>query len=182
MFTSKSIGAAVRHTTAAFLLGGLALTATAGPADAQALYGGGKISANAECFLATNYARVGVHVQNPARFSSTGLVYYTQLWAKGRWESRWNFISQAQSPVINTWTNNGGILINMPKQVFLGTFTGAYNGTYDIYIQYWYRVPTSSGWTGPYGFNVSLDPDSVISTISNDGFGNLASRTSDCNL
>ena len=71
--------------------------------------------------------------------------------------------------------------MNNPTRIFNGSFTGS-NGSFEIYVQYWYRVPTATSWTQMFGFNLSADPDSHINVVSNDGFGNLSSETGRCSL
>ena len=183
MFKSNRIRPVALRLTAALVVGSFALAATATPTEAQALSGGGKIYAVADCYLATNTAPVSVTVMNPSKFSTSGLVYYVKLWAKGSWETNWTLIKEAQTGTIKTWqTINSYTTMNNPTRIFTGSFTGAYNGSYDIYIQYWYKTPTATTWTSMYGFNVSADPDSHISVVSNDGFGNLWSETGRCTL
>jgi len=187
MFKNRVAGA-LRTVAAALVLATLAFTSMAATTNAQALSGGGMVSADAVCYPAGNRADVTVSVMNPQAFSSTGLVYYTQLWAKLHSSGTWNLISQAQSPTINTWTvtrDSMGtpMLFNNPTVIFSGAFIGLYDGVYDIYIQYWDRTPASTTWAGPFGFSVASDRDSTISTKSYDAFGNLYQlRTSDCNL
>jgi hypothetical protein len=193
MFQSKIIGkasVAVRRVAAVALVGSLCLIGTAAPVSAQSLVGGGKIYAAVDCNLATKTASVSVAVMEPAKFASSGLVFYTELWAKARHETRYNLIRAAQSPVIKTWSQyNPNPFVssqlswmNSPKTVFTGAFTGNVEAYYDIYVKYWYRVPTSSSWAGFYGFTVATDADSVIYITSNDGYGNLSSQASNCFL
>jgi hypothetical protein len=184
MFKSKKIGSSIRRAAAVLVLGGVALTATAPTTEAQVLSPDGKIYATASCSLATRIANVNLTVMNPSKFASSGLVYYVKFWAKARWETNWTLLREVQTGTIKTIkpTSIAGVTMNDPTRIFSGSFAGARDGIYDIYFQYWYRVPTSSTWAGMFGFNVSQDPHSYIETVSNDGFGNLYSRTSDCNL
>lgn len=182
MFQSKLTGFVARM-TAALVLGSAALATTTTPAEAQALAGGGKVYAVAECYLATNQAVVSVTAMNPQKFSASGLVYYVKLWAKGSWETNWTLVKEAQTGTIKTWkTINSYTTMNNPTRIFSGSFTGAYNGTYDLYVQYWYRTPSATTWAGMFGFNVSADPDSHTFVVSNDGYGNLWSETGRCYL
>jgi hypothetical protein len=149
-------------------------------ASAQTLVGGGVIWAEASCYLATNRADVIVKVMNPPQFSSTGLVYYGRIWAKGERDLNWTKISEGQTGVVNTWTNIGGALMNNAIWLFKGNFTGT-DGRYDIYVQYWSRLPNASSWGPMYGFSISGDQDSVASVYSN-SYGQLASYGKICSL
>jgi hypothetical protein len=184
MFKSKkSIGKAISHTAAALVLGGIALTSMAEPAQAQSTGVNGKIYAVAECKLATNRGDVGVTVMNPDKFKSSGLVYFVQLWVKPSSAATWTKIAEGQTGVIKTHkaTSIAGVTMNDPTRIFNGWFTGT-DGAFDLYIQYWFKTPTATTWSSTYGFNVGSDPDSVIYTISNNGYGPLYSQTSRCNL
>jgi len=151
---------------------------------------GGKVYASVDCNLATKTASVYVIAMEPAKFASSGLVFYTQVWAKARHETTYNLIKGAQSPVIKTWSQyNPNPFVssqlswmNNPTTVFSTSFTGNVEAYYDIYVRYWTRTPNSSAWTGPFGFTVASDPDSYIYITSNDGFGNLSSQASNCYL
>jgi hypothetical protein len=188
MSENRSVAGGLRTVAAALVLATLAFTSMAATTNAQALVGGGMVSANAVCYPAGNRADVTVSVMNPQAFSASGLVYYTQLWAKLHSSGTWNLISQAQSPTINTWTvtrdsMGSPMLSNNSVAIFSGAFTGRYDGVYDIYIRYWDRTPTSTTWAGPFGFSVAGDGNSTLYTISYDAFGNLYQMlTSDCNL
>lgn len=180
----------VRRMAAMVLVGSLFAIGAATPVSAQTLGGDGKIYAVVDCNLATKTANVSVAVMEPAKYATSGLVFYTELFAKARHETRYNFIKGGQSSVIKTWSkynpnpfvSNQLSWMNSPVTVFNGAFTGNVEAYYDIYIKYWFRVPTSSSWAGPYGFVVSSDPHSYITITSNDGFGNLSSQASNCYL
>jgi hypothetical protein len=191
MFANKEHGSTIRLAMAAFVLGGAALAAAPAIATAQSFVGGGGITADAYCYLTMNKATVSVTVANPPQYASSGLIYNVQLWAKRHSETKWNLITQAQSPTINTWTNmwtvSGWAAVNNPTTIFTGAFTGRYDGVYDIYIQYWDRAPSANSWSGPFGFNVAADAaatgympgGSAIHTVYPDG---MAYQTADCNL
>jgi hypothetical protein len=183
MFHSKIAGKIVSRATAALVFGAFALTATAQPASAQSTGTGGKIYAVAECRLATNRADVTVTVMNPDKYRTSGLVYFVEFWAKPSASTTWTKITQVQTGVVKTHKSTviSGVTMNDPTRILATAFTGP-NGAYDMYVRYWFKTPTATTWSPMYGFVVGTDPDSVTYTISNDGYGELSSQTSRCNL
>jgi hypothetical protein len=152
-------------------------------------FGDGAVWATAECHLATNTGNVWVSVLNPGQHL-LGLNYYVEVYAKGRSESRYNLIKSGPATgIVNTWrytnTNdfvpNSGRFTNYQTTVFFASFTGSRDGTYDIWVKWWFKKPSVSTWTGPYGFNVADDPHSHIFTFSS-SYGTSYDETSDCNL
>jgi hypothetical protein len=185
--TRRNIGAltAIRRLAATALVGGLCLIATAVPVSAQTfgpLGGGGKIYGTADCYMATRTANVWVSVMEPKIYASSGLYFYTEIWAKSRDETRYNFISGGQSPLVKTWSPySDGVNTNWgnnPTTIFSGSFTGSVQAYYDILVRYWY-APPGANWTGPYGFTLATDPSSRITIVSSWGQG---AYPSDCFL
>jgi hypothetical protein len=182
MTRSRNIGSTIRRAAAVLVLLGVALASTAAPTHAQALTGGGRIFAQANCYLASHGADVNVFVLNPSQFDTSGMVYYTQLWARPHGAANWTLIKGEQSQVIRTpRIINGPYTIDPnPAFVFGGTFYG--RGSYDIFINWWSRLPGSATWSPAYGFQLATDPHSFIQTISNNGYGSYYSQTVTCNL
>jgi hypothetical protein len=180
----------LRRLTATALAGSLFVLATAAPVQARSFGGDGIVYAVADCNLATKKATVSVVAMEPAKYASSGLVFYTEVWAKARSASRYDLIRGAQSPVIKTWSqynpnpfvSNQLSWMNSPKSVLGTAFSGRYEDYYDIYVRIWFRLPTSTTWTGSYDFTVAGDPHSSITITSNDGYGNLSSPASNCYL
>jgi len=179
-----------RRLAATALAGSVLVLAAAAPASAQTFGGDGKIYASVNCNLATKTASVSVVVMEPAKYATSGLVFYTEVWAKARSETKYNLIRGAQSPVLKTWSQynpnpfvgNQLSWMNNPTTVLTTAFTGRLESYYDITIKWWFRTPTSSTWAGPYAFTAAGDAHSSITITSNDGFGNLTSPISNCYL
>ncbi len=166
----------------------LALTAAA-PASAQTFGSDGYIYAAVDCNLTTKTANVSVSVMEP-RYTVSGLVFYTQVFAKAHSAKLYNFIGDGQTPVIRTWSqyNSDPFGSNRldweggPARIFDTAFTGSIETTYDIYVKYWYRLPTSSTWAGPYGFTVPGDPHSTVTLTTSYGGGHWTRSSGTCNL
>jgi hypothetical protein len=180
----------VRRLGAIVIAGGMFLTMSAAPVGAQTFGGDGRLFAAVDCHLATNTAYVFIKAENPSAYKTTGLYYFTQVWAKSRNETSYNLISSGQSALTKTWTyysnnpfaNNSGGYFQNTTIISRPSFTGSVNGYYDIYVRYWIAAPGARAWTGPYGFTVAGDRDSSILVTSNNGYGNLSDQVSDCSL
>ncbi len=186
---TRRLATPLRRLGAIALAGSLSLVAAAQPAAAQT-FGDGKIYAAVDCNLATKTASVAVVVMEPSKYATSGLAFYTEVWAKSRGETRYNLIRGAQTATVKTWSTynpnpfvgNQLSWMNSPTTIARTAFTGRVEDSYDIYVKWWYRLPTATTWAGPYGFTVAGDAHSVITVTSNDGFGNLTSSTSSCYL
>jgi hypothetical protein len=180
----------MRRLAAITLLAGLSLLGAAAPAQAQSFGSDGAIYAVVDCNLATNTASVSVVVMEPFKYATSGLVFYTEVWAKSRGESRYNLIRSVQTKTVKTWSTynpnpfvpGSASWMNNPTTILSTSFTGRVEDYYDIYVKWWFRLPTSSSWNGAYGFTVAGDPHSHIDITSNDGFGNLSSPATQCFL
>ena len=180
----------IRRLTALALAGSAMTLVAAAPVQAQTIGADGKIYAVADCNLKTKTANVWVYVMEPSKYATSGLVFYTEVWAKARSDTKYNLIRSGESSVIKTWSKYNPnpyvsselSWMNDPKVVTSTAFTGRVEAYYDIYVKYWFRVPASSNWAGPYGFTAAGDQHSAIYITSNDGFGNLTSPASNCYL
>jgi hypothetical protein len=189
MFQGKFVATGiVRRFAALVIVGGLCLGITAAPVSAQSLNGGGRVYGVADCYMATRSANVWVNVQLPDALLSTGAYFYTELYAKARFETKYARISAAYSPLIKgTPYNNGSfvpgptLLRNDPKNILFGSFTGNVHAYYDIHVMWWSRLPGGQ-WGAANWFNLKGDPDSWITNFSNDGTGNLGRTSPDCYL
>jgi hypothetical protein len=188
MFQGKGIGMSkVRRLATIVLVGGLCLSITAAPLSAQTLNDGGKIYGVADCRMATRSANVWVVVQVPNANLANGLYFYTEIWAKARFESKYVRISAAYSPLVKGTLYDPDPFFpgplayrNDPTTILFGSFTGSVSAYYDIHVMWWSRVPGGQ-WAGPTPFNLKGDSDSWITNYSN-VYGDLGSPASDCRL
>ena len=181
---------ALRRLAGIALVSAVCLIVTAGPAGAQTLGVDGKVYGVADCNLATKTASVSVVAMEPAAYATSGLTFLTQVWAKARYETKYNLIGSGQSPLIKTWAqynpnpfvSNQLSWFNSPKTIFSTSFTGRVEAYYDIHVMYWFAAPGATQWTGPFSFDLGSDRDSHLTITSNDGFGTLSSPATVCFL
>lgn len=193
MFHGKRIGTTtVRRLMATVMVGGLLLTIPAAPVSAQTFVGDGKVFATVDCNLATHKATITVWGLNPTAYSSTGLYYFVQVWAKERYQpaTAYQIMHQGQTGLLKTYKSNGTYSWPEPVWLLNSFFYGAKDHKYDIYVRYWFAAP-GAAWSSVGGFRVQddlgqfgylgLTSQSTITSTSN-SYGALSSPAIDCQL
>lgn len=164
---------AIGRLTAVVTAASFCLMAAAFPVSAQSL-GDGKIYGTAECSLATHTAVVGVSVLEPSVYASSGLYFYTEIYAKATSAAKYVRIKSGYSGLIKTWSTesdflSGNSLTNRPRDIFSASFTG--RGYYDMHVMYWFAKPGATAFTYGGSFNIPGDRDSFIYLSSTDANG-----------
>ena len=104
-------------------------------------------------------------MQEGSAYRDSGLYFYTEIYAKAHTASRWSLMQGSYTSLVKTWRlepDNIGFYgpswANNPTTIATTTFSGSRGGQYDVLIRYWFRPPSSSSWSGPYGFQLGT-PD-----------------------
>lgn len=169
-----------RRASALTLLSLTVLATQIMPAAAHPLGSDGMVRAFVDCNMYSHVATVKVSTMIPSGSKTTGFYFYTQVWAKARYETVFNPIKTVESPLIKTWSKtSSGVWINNPKTILGTTFTGNVRAYYDVAIQYWFRTPTGA-WQGPRTFYVPGDAQSTIQQTAWDGLTWTSVPAGDC--